>query len=815
MNEFVKSFRVFRALKYQSRCCRLLILSVFLLTALCSTGQNISVVLRTAGSAPAATIINPPTGVSNSAAAPFAGTAWNAIGESSKIPSGTAPGTYTLYAGLPLVNSADNSIAQTLSVDYVVLSSTLTSEPAGSSGENTLQPGGVMENAWRNYDNGAGSYFIFVVSNLPASTAYGVYYYGATTGSGQFATVILPTANILSDSPSTSSTTNTTPNSNGSFGSLWTVSGGTTNLMPQGTTWNTIYGQSDATGVFRLEFKGTGSAAYLNGFQITPLSAPAITGLTNQTVVQGNSATLSATNSGLPTASLQWHSNNVALPGQTNAALTLNNVQYVQNGTVYSLIATNIIGATTNNLTLSVVVTPAISGLNNQADSVGSSVTIEANVSGVPAPSLQWQFKGAALSDGPTGDGSTISGSGSDALNILNAQASDSGTYSLVASNSAGLVTGSMVLTISSSNVPPDITGPANQTVVQDSNTTFTASVSGLPLPTLQWYVQGITIPTATNSSLTVSNVLYSQNGSVYSLVASNQAGSKTNSATLFVQVPPAITQQPTNLVVTNTQTATFVVSAGGVPAPSYQWYFNGTPIPGAVASNYVIASVSPTNMGNYSALIANSVGSITSAVATLTVNSTMSIVTLGPANSATGICYDTPLYITFSTPPVLTTPGIGKIRIYNANNPSTPVDILDMSQNVTLETPFAVNVQQRAIAGDTFYSYPVIVTGNTAAIYPHLDLVTSNQTYYVTIDSTVFTDTNGAYFTGISSTNVWSFETKTGGPANRTNMIVSQDNSGDFVTIQGAIDSVPANNTTPTLINIHNGTYTEIVEAH
>src|SRR5208282_4797259 len=102
---------------------------------------------------------------------------------------------------------------------------------------------------------------------------------------------------------------------------------------------------------------------------------------------------------------------------------------------------------------------------------------------------------------------------------------------------------------------------------------------------------------------------------------------------------------------------------------------------------------------------------------------------------------------------------------------------------------------------------------GNAAAIYPHLDLLTSNQTYYVLIDDGVFADANGAYFAGISATNVWQFTTKVAGPVNPTNLVVAADGSGDFLTVQGAVDSVPVNNTTPTRINIRNGTYTEEVD--
>ena len=151
------------------------------------------------------------------------------------------------------------------------------------------------------------------------------------------------------------------------------------------------------------------------------------------------------------------------------------------------------------------------------------------------------------------------------------------------------------------------------------------------------------------------------------------------------------------------------------------------------------------------------------SASVTLTVNSTMSLTALAPTNGATGICYDTPLYITFNSTPSLT--DIGKVRIYNVTNSATPVDTLDMTLNTNLEIPYAVNVQPRTIGGNTFYSFPVIITGNTAAIYPHLDLLTSNQTYYVTIDDGVFADASGAYFAGISATNIWQFTTKVAGP--------------------------------------------------
>jgi hypothetical protein len=206
---------------------------------------------------------------------------------------------------------------------------------------------------------------------------------------------------------------------------------------------------------------------------------------------------------------------------------------------------------------------------------------------------------------------------------------------------------------------------------------------------------------------------------------------------------------------------------------------------------------------------------SVTLTLSNLTLNppatiSSMSVASLAPSNSATGICYDTPLYLTFSSAPKLN--GTGKIQIYNVNDSTTPVDTIDLSQSVTNNPTFAANVQPYTIGGDTFTNFPVIITGNTAAIYPHHGLLASNQTYYVTVDFGAFLDSAGGNFTGITATNLWKFTTKVGGPANPTNLVVAVDSSGDFATVQGAVDSIPSANTTPTLITISNGNYVEVV---
>jgi hypothetical protein len=84
--------------------------------------------------------------------------------------------------------------------------------------------------------------------------------------------------------------------------------------------------------------------------------------------------------------------------------------------------------------------------------------------------------------------------------------------------------------------------------------------------------------------------------------------------------VAPTITTQPHTLIVTPGLGATFSVIANGLPAPTYQWRYNGGNINGAQASGYTIPAASGINVGSYDVIVANSAGSVTSVVAQLIV---------------------------------------------------------------------------------------------------------------------------------------------------------------------------------------------------
>jgi hypothetical protein len=86
--------------------------------------------------------------------------------------------------------------------------------------------------------------------------------------------------------------------------------------------------------------------------------------------------------------------------------------------------------------------------------------------------------------------------------------------------------------------------------------------------------------------------------------------------------VAPSITTQPASQTVTAGQTASFSVAATGTAPLSYQWKKNSTTISGATSSSYTTpATTTSDNGAQFTVVVSNVAGSLTSNVATLTVN--------------------------------------------------------------------------------------------------------------------------------------------------------------------------------------------------
>ena len=253
--------------------------------------------------------------------------------------------------------------------------------------------------------------------------------------------------------------------------------------------------------------------------------------------------------------------------------------------------------------------------------------------------------------------------------------------------------------------------------------------------------------------------------------------------------------------------------------------------------------------------LIRNFIASMTLLAASVSGQRAPTPIVRFPADRSVGVNPDTHLVLTFPSVPTLG--KAGQIRIYDAADDKL-VDTLDLSipagpaapggrggaaapaapmtpipyeyapgrratnANTVPGTPSGVAVptpatSQLTIIGgftDAFHFYPVIIHDNTATIYPHNNLLTYNKTYYVQIDSGVLAVGDGT-FTGIAGRG-WTFTTKRTAPAaNSVRLVVSGDGSGDFNTVQGALDFIPDSTSIAAprvTIFIRNGTYEEIV---
>lgn len=96
--------------------------------------------------------------------------------------------------------------------------------------------------------------------------------------------------------------------------------------------------------------------------------------------------------------------------------------------------------------------------------------------------------------------------------------------------------------------------------------------------------------------------------------------GASAGAAYVAGGTPPSITSQPANAAVIIGRPATFSVDVTGTAPFFYQWRFNGKSIPGANNRTLTLPAAQTSQQGNYSVIVFNSVASVESATATLSV---------------------------------------------------------------------------------------------------------------------------------------------------------------------------------------------------
>ena len=209
-----------------------------------------------------------------------------------------------------------------------------------------------------------------------------------------------------------------------------------------------------------------------------------------------------------------------------------------------------------------------------------TTVTLNVAVTGTMPLSYQWRKGGNQLVDGPTGTGSTLTGSLSNQLVITTTSTDDSGNYDVIVMNNYGTnISPVLAVTVTAAGIPPSITNivtvPASGTnEVGGAPMSIQVGVAGTGPFAYQWRKSNVDIANETNATLTLASAF--TNAGSYSVLVTSAYGSVTSAPPTILTVvdttPPVITfpaGNPTNIVINTPFTPVYQVTDNSGQAPN------------------------------------------------------------------------------------------------------------------------------------------------------------------------------------------------------------------------------------------------------
>ncbi|XP_075295707.1 hemicentin-2 [Opisthocomus hoazin] len=373
-------------------------------------------------------------------------------------------------------------------------------------------------------------------------------------------------------------------------------------------------------------------------------------------VLEGRRVRLECRAEGQPTPQISWlkdgHPLRLQPPSRAQmspdgSSLLLEGLQAADAG-AYTCLARNSVGEDARLHMLSVLVPPAIERGTDTSEVVhgvpSAAVTLECRARGSPPLHVSWLKDGLPLRLSPR---VTLLSAGH-VLRISQAQVSDAGLYTCIASSRAGVADRSFVLRI---RVPPVLESPESseeQMVGEGSDVTFTCEATGSPAPAVTWLKDGEPLARQSNRvpagpRLSLAAVGPADTG-VYSCLVANEAGEASKAFHLLVMEPPRIkaAPHPTEMSIAMGTPLELACVVTGVPKPTVTWEKDGQLVAGpwlvsGNESTFHIESTKVADAGLYTCLATSPAGEDSRSFH-VSIQAPFSITSVGETHSITAV---------------------------------------------------------------------------------------------------------------------------------------------------------------------------------
>uniref|UniRef100_A0ABI8A9U9 Ig-like domain-containing protein n=1 Tax=Felis catus TaxID=9685 RepID=A0ABI8A9U9_FELCA len=359
--------------------------------------------------------------------------------------------------------------------------------------------------------------------------------------------------------------------------------------------------------------------------QVPPRIQPVAT---HHVTNEGVPASLPCVASGVPTPAITWtkETNALASTGPhynvTKDGTLVIARPSAQDSGAYVCTATNAVGFSSQGMRLSVNTKPRIRG-NGSRDAdeplrvtakAGEEVTLDCEAQGSPPPLVTWTKDRHPVA--PHSCRHRLLPSGS--LRVAQAQVGDSGLYRCTASNPAGSASQHYMLRV---QVPPQVQpGPRVLKVLAGEILDLNCVAEGSPEPRLNWSKDGVALWGGSPEGSIHFSAIQASDAGLYRCEASNSAGVDAWELELRVLEPPHWEADETSGLLERVagENASLPCPARGVPKPQITWRKGPTlePLRGRPGlevlddGSLFLASVSPTDSGDYECQATNEAGS-------------------------------------------------------------------------------------------------------------------------------------------------------------------------------------------------------------